>query len=313
MPTITQQKMPHRLHECRTVDDLSKSLLEAGINLQQMEKKFIREGTPFALLLSGSIPEGTATAESDLDLMMLVEHTRDLKEDSSLLNVETGLAKETLFYTQGIEINIEFMCRDSLGSVIEALIALAPVMYDPREVERIPVIERPAVHFLHRLRTGWILSGESIVNRWRDEFMVSILPLYLSVNYYFEALEVLERAYSMVGGLPGSAAYLGHVAAESGLRALLAGAGYTGQGKKGIFPWCARLEAEDVSAAMMIRAGRELIFPGFLTEQDQQRKYLESVIQFIRLVREHLGRDEAIGRAINYLHTRVSYCAIGDF
>lgn len=67
------------LHTCRNVTELRQRLDRADIDLVSIASEFVKPSAPFGLAVTGAFPEGTATAASPLDLVIVVDEIGALK------------------------------------------------------------------------------------------------------------------------------------------------------------------------------------------------------------------------------------------
>jgi len=303
MPKSPVHKRIHELHACRSGAELLAGLEAAGVHIHERVAALLRPGCPFALLAVGSVAEGTATPESDLDLMVLIDSEDDFVASANVLNLAAGRSREVLFYIEGLEVNIDFMSRDRMEPIIESMLSLAPALYDPRDVKEVPLLAPGDVTFLHRLRTGWVLEGDDTVALWRDEFMVDILPMYLGVRCYYSSVELLEDAISVLRGPSPAAYHVGRSCVEYTLMAVLTQEGFTSMNPKWLVHWVHRTGGD--TRALLDRGAR-LLFP-VVGGPDEERAYVGEVAAFVRGARARLDRDPAIARAIEYLRGEIAY------
>jgi len=304
-------KRRHSLYQACNGPDLLARLESLGIDLAAEVGRYVAGECPFAILAAGSIAEGTANAASDLDLLVLVPSQRQLKRAQAAVHLESGHSAEVLLYREGVELNIDFMARDRLDGVVEAFLAIAPVLYDAREVKRIPLIQPTDLQFLHRLRSGWVLKGEDIVQLWRDEFIVELLPLYLTVRYFYLGIEMLEDAVAVEAGPTGAVPYMARQAVESGLLSILATTGCCSQSHKWLLHWSERaLTTLDPTARSVLHTGRQLLFPGELELPAERQDYLDAVRRFYGHVCAVIERDIAVRKAIQYITAKIGYVGL---
>jgi amino acid adenylation domain-containing protein len=73
-------KRPHQLHLARTLDDLLARLRLHAIDPMSVVAEFVRPGARVGVLVGGAISHGTATATSDLELLVHIEKRAALKQ-----------------------------------------------------------------------------------------------------------------------------------------------------------------------------------------------------------------------------------------
>jgi hypothetical protein len=310
VPSSRQSKRPHQLHECQDLGQLLGALARHGVDPNQIARDLVKTDVQYGLLAVGSIPEGMGTATSDVDFLVLIDHAAGLAQRRSGISMNHGISREVLLYHNGLEINIDLVSRDMLLPVMESLMTVASIMYEPDRVSMLPILDSVTVRLLHRLRTGWPLTGGTMITQWRDEYMVEILPMYLAAKYYVYSLEWLERACSQTAGPPGAVAYLSRLAVESALLSLLATEGYTSPTTKALLSWCARAEATTGGIARLVEQCRGLMFPDVLTSHSERHAYIEAVTSAIRAVRDHINRDVAVARSTDHLCKQIKYVGL---
>lgn len=301
-------KRRHSLHECKNVDEICERLMQSGIDLSKLVGDLVTRDCKRSILITGSIAEGMGTPESDLDVMVLVDSYRDLIRARDMLNLRTGHSQEVLTYANGVEINIDFMARDRLMPLMASLVALLPSMYDPRDLDHIPFISATDLQFLHRLRTAWVLEGWEIANTWRSEFMVNLLPLYLSVKNYVDGVELLEDSFSMVGEPTGTAILMARMAVEHCISAILAKADFTNQSKKWLLRFCTKMN--DGPQRAILQQALELFFPPLTADALEQRVYVLRTQELFAGLRTLLEDDDATAQAIQFLRKEISYIGL---
>ena len=146
------QKLPHSLHGLDGPDAFVAALAAAGVDLDEVLATCVKSGADAGVLLGGSLAEGVGNSSSDVDLIILLESARELGSDSEGLAIRAGRSAELLLYRNGIEINLEIYVRADVEDLMSAFVSVAPVLYNPSEVEQIPMLQPFDTRFLHRLR-----------------------------------------------------------------------------------------------------------------------------------------------------------------
>ena len=303
-------KTKHNLYKATYVEELNELLSKSGIDLKSIVQTYIIPSKPYSVLVSGSIAEGNANAESDLDLLVLIDSDVDFLPSSEDINIEYGSSLEVLFYHNGIEINIDFMARNRLNDLIESFVSVAPALYNPAELRSLPIVGWEDLQFLHRLKTGWVIYNSEMVAQWQDEFIVELLPIYSSVRDYFEGIEMLEDTVSSSSSSQHVCHFMGRKSVEYALYALLAKEGYTSQSRKWTLHWCERLKSRPIY--QLLEEGIDLLFPNTPVTELENSTYVKNITCFYQKVRQELDSDPAIAKAITYLRGEINYIDLGD-
>lgn len=297
-------KRAHSLHAARSLSELNPMLEAHGISLDHLldERQVdpVRTGT----LVVGSIAEGLGTPHSDVDLLVLVEHGADVLNHDSV-RLHTMRSRESLTYTGGVEINIEVVQRPVLADALGAFLDVAPLLYDHRELVSIPILGPVELQLLHRVRTGWVARGAAVVDRWRDEFLVELLSIYLSVAHFVMANELLEDARALVDATDGSFSLAARAVAQEELLCLLAYAGCTNQQPK----WVARLGERLLRQAWPVVLDRllDLSFLPRKLDREQREEALLALVQLSQSVRATLAASPDLATAVRIVDAQLHY------
>jgi hypothetical protein len=311
--TSTDQQIPvarkrsHQLFGLPGPAEFLQRLGAQGIPLVDLVARHLAPGAkPEAILLSGSLAEGQGNAESDIDILVLVESALDLAPERHSLRLTTGQSSEVLVYCDGLEFNLEFVARDQQARLLASLVALAPALYDASEVERFTIIERFDLRFLHRLRTGWVLEGDNAVERWRDEFLVDLMPTYLAIRYFFEYRESAEDLASLRLSHPPSVPYVARQCAESLLAALLAASGFTSQSRK----WFVRaVENLNGDALALARRALTMMFPPHDLADHSLERWLAELADIALEVEAQLSQSPECAAGLSFLEQSITYAS----
>lgn len=302
--TIIKRK--HDLYLCQNEKELSVSLYQNGINIDFIVRNHLVEDAVYSILAVGSITKGYGNSESDIDFLVLIENSKDFISHQGNVNIEYGKSFEVLIYQNGIEINFDFMARDKLNDVVDSFLSIAPALYNPSEMKSLNLIGWEDLQFLDRLKNGWVISGVNQVKIWRDEFMVEMLPIYISVKEYFEGNEFLEDAVSALKINDNSASYIARMTVEHGMKSLLGLLGNTDQGKKWIFKWIKDIENKETKE--LLDRGVILLFPTYPNNtREMDESYVKKVIDYFSEIRTALSKDNAVDKALKFLESKIHY------
>ncbi len=297
------QKLPHRLHGLDGPDAFVAALAATGVDLEEVLATCIEPGADAGVLLGGSLAEGVGNASSDVDLIILLESERELRTDCEGLAIRAGRSAERLLYRNGIEINLEIYIRDDVEDLMSAFVSIAPALYNPSEVEQIPMLQPFDTRFLHRLRNGWPLRGLNRIEMWRDEFMVDLLATYLVVFYFIAFCDLLEDANAMAEDLPEAGVFVGRRSAEHAMLSLLAKSGFTSPNTKWLLHWSGLARGQ--VPASLLDTGRSLLLD--FVDPTDVRRYLHKVAAFGRDVLEVLRQEPELRSATDFVRTRFAY------
>lgn len=301
------RKRSHDLFDLAGPTAFLESLSRNGINLPEfVNQKLVPGCEPPGILLVGSLAEALGNGESDIDILILVEHEADVRRDADSLRLSTGQSSELLEYRNGLEFNFEFVARERQTRLLNDFLALAPALCDASKVERFSLIERFDLRFMHRLRTGWAVGGGDIVDRWRDEFLVDLLPNYLSIRHFFEYLELLEDLNSLQRLHPTSVPHVARQCAEALLAALLASEGWTSQSRKWFIRSSEKLEGR---AAALAGTAIRLMFPDRLMDAAQIDRHIAEIEALGAGVEEFLAGNPESATGLLFLRKTISYAA----
>lgn len=297
-------KLSNNLYKAKNVDEVRLKLNEYNIDIDQIIKDSLNEGVEYGTFICGSLTDGNATYASDLDIMILLDDENQIKDEKTSINLMVENTKETLHYVNGIEINITFKTWKSMHSTINDFISIAPALYNPHDIESFPVIGKNKLQFLHNLKNAWILSGDNIVNRWKDECMVDILPIYLSVHHFLISLELFEDAKSVVGTAKGGAMFISKMCIEHLMLSILSKEGFTNQNRKWIFHNAEKIESLDVKKIF------DDLFITFFEPYknlDHDSEFVNRTSDLLDQTKEILKEDQSIGKAIEYILEEINY------
>ncbi len=297
-------KAEHDLHHCYDRDVYLDNLTWRGGDCVKIVNEITGPETKFACLATGSIPEGFGSKSSDIDLLVITEEPLSLERPQHELVLAQGAIDDLVFYINGIEFNIEFISQEELQDLMEDLISLGDTMYDSDKLPSFPGLEIWKRRFLHRLRTGWVVSNEHYAEDLRDEYMVNVLPLYESVSCFFEAIEMLEDLYANMDNSLDSQIHMARSTLQWAFTGLCAHQGYTSTSRKWLIHW---LEALNQKGIPLAERGIELLRT-IGTEADLTNEALYwQVKDCIAEVEEFLNLDNVSNDAISMIRGRLSY------
>jgi hypothetical protein len=151
----------------------------------------IEEVRPWeALIFGGSIPEGLANADSDIDLMLLGA-TRP-RDGQVVLEGDAEVAWERACAPLKIQLeSVKFSHLESLATRMEET---AQALEDPARVPRLHSFPLADLRIMHRVRTGIPVRNPEVAASWRERLHVELLPTYLLVLMIVQHFSLREDA-----------------------------------------------------------------------------------------------------------------------
>lgn len=128
------------------------------------------------LLLAGSVAEGLANDESDLDLLMIGGQAPGNGLVLAFEALETVNKR-----VADLDVSVESYEPDFVESLGVKVGRILSVMDAPETADRIDIISSLGDRkLLHRLRTGIPIAGEDVIARWRSRLSVDRWPMVLA-------------------------------------------------------------------------------------------------------------------------------------
>lgn len=301
MPRIIEKKLTN-LYQSADVDALLDNFRAlTGSDLAQVIFGEIEIDDSAGVLIVGSIAEGLATPSSDLDVLVLVD-ANELKPLPGLVSSASNLSAESVFYHQGVELNVEIVRWVNVGSCLDTLLSVAPALYNPADVLSVPLLSDFECRFIHRLRTGWPMAGEATVSRWRDELLVDLLPICLAARYLIEAISFVEDMYSCLEVRSGSAGYMARMAVERLMLGTLALQGQTSPSHKYLLTW---LDAAESENSDVVRRGRALLCAELPTgATPEEATFCHRASELAQDVEAQMSSVSEIATAVRYVRSK---------
>ena len=278
-------KRQHDLHELSGAELLER--LDHTIDVDGLVGAHVRDPASAGVLLVGSLPAGAGTVFSDVDLLVLVANSAELRADVDL-RVRKDTVIEATEFIDGIEVGIQLVARSAMTRPVRAFLDVAPLLYKPADLRALPWLEEPDIRLLARLRNGVVLRRPDVVGRWRDELYSTLLPMYLAVLHTYLGDQHLERALAAAASTP--RAKLGcRIAADHFLLAALAVAGVTEPN----LPVAATLAQRMAPEHGAVQLAVEIVLDGAPVSSD--------VVRLRTAVHERMVADELFDRALAFL------------
>ena len=168
---------------------------EWGIELENLAG-LIRPLEPGeCLLLAGSVAEGLANSDSDVDLL-LIGGPSGLP---GLMLRDATVEITTLKHGSGAEISVEVYSPAHVAELARKVSRLIGSIEDPATMEMLDLVDEVADRkLLHRVRTGIPLAGEAEVLLWRERLRVERLPEIMAGMRLIQHFAAREDAISHV-------------------------------------------------------------------------------------------------------------------
>jgi len=147
-------------------------------------------GPAETLLLVGSVPEGLANEESDLDLILIGE---GVLEDGLVLTIEE-FENSTVRLPSGLDLNCELLRPAALRATASRFAPTFDAIRQPESVSQILLATDHELRTLHRLRSGVALANPKVAEAWRQELRLDELPGYVVLFALAHHLEYREDA-----------------------------------------------------------------------------------------------------------------------
>lgn len=305
-------KQRHDLWQSRNPSDFCSRISAMGVDLGSIVKNLSKSPDDTSLLVVGSIAEGLGNAESDVDLLLLVENESVLDTDAhadwSFTTGEPYKPATVKYFPNGVELDIEICVLDMATPLKQSTDRLLQFMQRPSESYGIPKLQFLEHRFLHQLRRGWSASNDTVAAKWRANFNVEYLHVYSIASNYIEYMELLEDVNSArrKGDLL-DVANVGRVCAEYGAQALLGLAGETNPTRKWIAHLLRNMGDGDSSTLALTRQAISVLFPQSNMSADDADKYVNDLKFFGDNLRTAINSHTSLGKVLDSLFTKLHY------
>lgn len=204
----------------------AKTFLSAwGIGLDDLVALLPKPVGEEVILLGGSIPEGLANQEADIDLIIL-----GAPERVKGLGIDDGTLSQSVWHDQrNREINTESWTTEQLTELGERLHASTAGVLRPRADNKLSSIRAfGELRLLHRARFAVPLVNEAGFEQWRRKLHLGLFPEYLCTLRLFEHFNFREDFIGEIEqGRTQSASWISKVVLSELAGALLAKKGET--------------------------------------------------------------------------------------
>lgn len=278
----------HNLYECRSAEEF-RERFEAmtGRPIQQVTEGLIRDATPRAIFMVGSIPLGMATRGSDLDMIVLVDRKEVITSDAGRT---INNSQQAAFFNESDALVGGSFIQLHQGVLVDVQVALTPAIQAvyARLRRSSPEVSEMEIRILGRLRTGWLLwETEGYLDRNSIDFNDRTLAVYCCTRNFVTALTNHRKAVKALErhDVP-LALHLGRACAEMAYLAYFASEGMVYLGVK----WLAQLgfargAQERLTRHPLLKEKLHLLFPVFGSTEETATQYLREVGELLGSIR----------------------------
>lgn len=286
-------------------DDVLRFLDDAGYSLTGTAEELVGSAGDAGILVVGSVAEGYQTAASDLDILFLTYGDPDDAPPAGV-RIEAGASSEILTYTGGVEVNSEVIFHRNYAQLATTMQEMMGALATGQELQRLPMFDMYTLRFLHRLRTGIVLSGDDVITRFREDFQVDALPLYLSVLNVVTARERLEDARTSSTEVVGLVEFACAEIIEACIMTLAAAGGFTSQTRRSVMNWIAELP-EDFQLAATLHAMRSALFDCGIRPPEHKAALVDECATHVERTFEVLRSDPVAAKVLDDIFSMISY------
>jgi hypothetical protein len=133
-----------------------------------------------AVLLGGSVPEGLANAESDIDVMIIGDHRLEVAET---IICDAASAAVTQKAGEGGKLATEVVQPRHLEGIATRMRATLEALDRPETAKQVYIFGEDDLRTLHRVRTGVRLCHEAAAAGWYERLGCARLPDYLTLLF----------------------------------------------------------------------------------------------------------------------------------
>jgi hypothetical protein len=305
-------KTRHDLWQARTADDFAARTLALGIDLKEMIATLSNAPQDTALMVVGSVAEGLANPESDVDLLLLVDSGEVLRKstqaDWSFSTGEAYKPATVKFFPKGVELDIEVCVLDRASTLKATTDTLMKFMSAPDSADGIPKLQTQEQRFLHQLRKSWVVANDPVAERWRRDLSVSHLPIYSMVTNYIDYMELLEDVVSALrkNDLL-DVANVGRVCAEYGAQSLLGLGNETNPSRKWLAHLLTDLGRGKPELKPLTDAALGLLFPAPDMSEASGAQYVQNLRAFGLRLKKIMDGNVSLHRMFDMLFSKLHY------
>lgn len=296
-----RRKKPNELYRCRSVDELSAALAARNIHVTALVDEFIKPSARRSILVGGSLAEQTASAVSDLDLLILLDSEQAFKKHKSDLYghrinyLPSADAREKIvsLILDGLEIECQFLVDTRLGVHSEDAQATLTELRQPRLAEN--------NKFLCRLSSSWVVHDDGLLATWRRCYDLANLRIRRTSEEFIASAKNLEDMAAAVGEDSAHLGVMGIYVASHLMLALLAHHHYFSKSAKWMKKVTRLLADCPPDLAGLLTRGRDLIGAGAQQSLAEQQVYFDDTMRYCADVRRYLAQDEQLGALLDSL------------
>lgn len=300
-------KQMHTLHQCRDGNEFLARFNGPEINLQRILDDAVSPGAQATALVAGSIAKGFGRPESDVDLLLMVEHEADIRRDAATIVFRNGADGRIIshkYFANGIEFGVDVCSLEGLGGLIALIDLLVNTLHQPQGPQALPVLSHDDIRFLDAVRNGWVIHHPTLAERVRQRLQSHLLPLYCASFFYIQHLETLEDCYALHGDHPEVFAANVRLCAHRGTLSLLGSHGVTDPNERWTWKYLHRLlKGQDATLDLL----RSLYFMGPLEQPEQRIERLRGLRSLGQLAQQALARDPTLASVVSLVRKKVAY------
>ena len=308
-------KQRHELFKAKTASEFLQLVKTADASIDEILSVVLPPAIQHGLVLCGSLAEGLGTAESDIDLLVLVDNFDALLVDRNqnwTYNRGAELDRSSAkVYRHGMEFNVEVVALDRLDALSEAVQQLIQFSRTGNAANQLPLLEDTDLKLLHQLRAGWGLKNEEMVDGWRKKFGTALLPIYMTINNFVLYREYLEDVVSVrYSEVPGGALFVGRVASTCACKAILALAGETNPNVKWTAHLIHKIATSSSPFALLASKALPLLFPPFSSDKEVIDEYVQQLVSVGHAIYTILKDDPRISSLLPTFDENVHYIGV---
>ena len=285
---------PHTLYECQSAEEfLARFEATTGLRVETITQGLIKDGTPTAIFLVGSIPLGMGTRGSDVDIVVLVDSKEALANDQERI---VNDSQQASFLNEADPLIAGTFIQLHEGILVEVQVAITSAIRNvyARLRRRSPELGETETRILGRLKAGWLLwESEGYLKHTSIDWSDRTLAVYCCTRNFVTALTHQRKAAKALELRDLTLAlHLGRASAEMAYLAYFASEGLMYLGVK----WLAQLGFAREAGARLARhpalkENLHLLFPVFHSTLDEATQYQQDVGEFLNSMRNLIEKQ----------------------
>lgn len=305
-------KASHNLWQASSAEDFIARNAAIGIHVDEILRTLTSGTQGASIMLVGSIAEGLANPQSDVDLLLLVDSEEQIDRSVDAgWSFATGEPYKPLtvkLFRHGVEYDIEVCVLEGARTLLDSVDALVNFMSAAGSAEGVQKLAVQDVRFLHQLRSGWPLANADVALTWQKRFRVQHLAVYAMINNFIGYMEYLEDVISAQSkGNMLDVANIGRICAECAAHTLLGIGGQTNPNRKWIAQLLVNLEIERPDLAPLAKVALTLLFPVASMSQEAAKEYVGDLRRLGGELRSLMSREDKMRNMFDVLFSNLHY------